>query len=62
MSKSLEYRHNASRCADLAHTAQTPQVKQTLIELSQNWLHLSIQTERTQSLLDEWFPDHDRVD
>ena len=54
-----ECRERALQCADLAHTARTPQLKQTLIELSQSWLKLSIELERNQALLAE-NPEPDR--
>jgi hypothetical protein len=49
-----ECRQRAVQCADLAHTARTPELKTLLINLSQNWLKLAIELERTQLLLDEW--------
>lgn len=52
-----ECRKNASRCADLAHAARTPELKQTLIELSRNWLKLAIELERARSLTDEPLPE-----
>jgi len=52
-----ECRKNAWRCADLAHTASAPELKQTLIELSQNWLRLAIELERAQKLLSEFPPE-----
>jgi hypothetical protein len=48
-----ECRKNALRCADLAHEARTPELKQTLIELSRNWLKLAVELERGHGLLDE---------
>jgi hypothetical protein len=42
----------ASRCAELGHSARTPELKQTLLELSRNWLKLVIEIERTHALLD----------
>jgi len=47
-----ECRKNALRCAELAHSASTPELKQTLIELSRNWLKLAIEIERTHIILD----------
>ena len=52
-----ECRKNASRCADLAHAARTPELKQTLIELSRNWLKLAIELERARGLTDESLPE-----
>jgi hypothetical protein len=37
----------------LAHEARTPELKQTLIELSRNWLKLAVELERGHGLLDE---------
>jgi hypothetical protein len=45
-------RQHALRCADLAHTATSPQLKSLLIELSKNWLKLAIELERTHALLE----------
>jgi len=47
-----ECRRHAVRCADLAHSARTPELKQTLIELSRNWLKLAIELERTAAILE----------
>jgi hypothetical protein len=47
-----ECRKNASRCAERAHSARTPELKQTLLELSRHWLKLAIEIERTHALLD----------
>jgi hypothetical protein len=52
-----ECRKNAWQCADLAHTATRPELKQTFIELSKNWLRLAIELERAQTLLSEYPPD-----
>jgi hypothetical protein len=52
-----ECRKNAWYCADLAHAAKTPELTQTLIELSKNWLRLAIELERAQKLLSEYPPD-----
>ena len=51
-----ECRQNAMRCAELAHSAKTIELKQTLIELSRNWMKLAIELERTHALLDEYPP------
>ena len=48
-----ECRLHAMRCAELAATAKTQQLKATLLELAKNWEKLAIGLERTQSLLDE---------
>jgi len=47
-----ECREHASRCAELAHTAKSPDLKMTLINLSKNWLKLAIELERTNALLE----------
>jgi len=49
-----ECRKRASQCADLAHDAKTPDLKNLLIDLSRNWLKLAIELERTHALLDEY--------
>ena len=54
MSMNLDYRKYANRCAELAHTARPPELKRTLLELSQNWLRLAIQNEQMQSSADEF--------
>jgi len=41
------------RCAELAATAKTQQLKATLLELAKNWERLAISLERTHSLMDE---------
>jgi len=48
-----ECRKNALRCADLAHDARTPELKQTLIELSRNWLKLAVELERAHAMVEE---------
>jgi hypothetical protein len=47
-----ECRQHALHCADLAHTARTPELKSTLIELSKNWHKLAIELEGARELLD----------
>ena len=37
-------------CSELAHSAE---LKLTLTQLSQNWLKLAVEVERTHALLDE---------
>src|SRR5262249_42009759 len=51
-----ECRRHAVRCADLAHSARSPELKQTLIELSRNWVKLAIELERTYAVLDDTEP------
>jgi hypothetical protein len=38
-------RSNAARCAELAVTAHTPQLRATFLDLSKNWEKLAIQLE-----------------
>jgi len=47
-----ECRVHASRCAELAEEATSPQLKQTFIALSRNWLKLAIEVERNHALTD----------
>jgi len=46
-------REHASRCAELAHDAKTPELKLILIDLSKNWLKLAIELEQAAALLSE---------
>jgi hypothetical protein len=48
-----ECRLRAMRCAELAATAKSQQLKATLLELSKNWVKLAESLERTQALLDD---------
>jgi response regulator RpfG family c-di-GMP phosphodiesterase len=48
-----ECREHAARCAEMAVTAATPELKATLAELSQIWEHLAFSLERILELLDE---------
>jgi hypothetical protein len=48
-----ECRLHAMRCAELAATAKTRQLKATLLELSANWVKLAESLEKTKPLLDE---------
>jgi len=48
-----ECRKNAVRCAELAATAHTPQMKATFLELSMNWERLAIQLEDAFAQIDE---------
>jgi hypothetical protein len=45
-------RQHASRCAELAHSARSPELKMTLIDLSKNWMKLAVQLERNHVLLE----------
>jgi hypothetical protein len=47
-----ECREYALRCADLAHTARTPKLKELLIDLSKNWIKLAIELERSAALVE----------
>jgi hypothetical protein len=55
-----EYRQNAWRCAELAHTAKTPELKQTLLDLSKAWLKLAVEVDRGHVLLDKNPPSEKR--
>jgi hypothetical protein len=48
-----ECRSHAARCAELAVTASTPQLKATFLELSKNWEKLAIQLEDAFAQIDE---------
>jgi hypothetical protein len=52
----IECRNNALRCADLALAARTPELKQTLNELSRSWTKLAIGLEYTIALLNDDAP------
>jgi len=47
-------RENALRCANLAHEARSPELKMTLVNLSQNWLKLAIELEQMDKLMDDF--------
>jgi len=49
-------RKHSVRCAEMARTARTPQLKQTLSELAQSWGKLAVQIERNLALRDEPLP------
>jgi len=46
-----ECRRRALRCADLAHTAKSPELKSTLIDLSENWMRIALDLEHTYALM-----------
>jgi hypothetical protein len=48
-----ECRSHAARCAELAVSASTPQLKATFLELSKNWEKLAIQLEEAFAQIDE---------
>jgi hypothetical protein len=48
-----EFRLNAMRCAELAATAKTPQLRATLLDLSKSWVRLAESVEKTYALMDE---------
>ena len=48
-----ECRRNAARCAELAVTASTPQLKATFLELSKNWEKVAIQLEDAFAQIDD---------
>jgi hypothetical protein len=43
----------AARCAELAMTARTPQLKMTLLELSKTWQKLALDLEYFIVIIDE---------
>ena len=49
-----EYRENALRCAELAHTAKTPELTTLLIGLSKTWTKMAREFERSQTLLEDY--------
>jgi hypothetical protein len=48
-----ECRLRAMRCAELAASARTAQLKATLLGLSKEWEKLAIDLEKTRALLEE---------
>ena len=46
-------RKHSVRCAEMARTARTPQLKETLSDLAQSWGKLALQIERNLALRDE---------
>jgi hypothetical protein len=48
-----ECRLRAMRCAELAASARTSQLKATLLGLSKEWEKLAIDLEKTRALLEE---------
>jgi hypothetical protein len=52
-----ECRQNALRCAGLAHTAKSPQLSMLLVNLSENWVKMADELERSQRLLEDYPPD-----
>jgi hypothetical protein len=55
-----ECRLHAMRCAELAATAKSQQLKATLLELSKNWVRLADSLETTLALMDEGDVDFKR--
>jgi hypothetical protein len=51
--RAAECRLRAIRCAELATTATTSQLKATLLDLSKNWLRLGESLEKTHALMVE---------
>jgi hypothetical protein len=49
---SRECRQYAWRCAELAQSARTPELKALLLELSKNWVKLAIQMENNIAIRD----------
>jgi len=56
-----EYRLKLLRCAELAASARTSQLKMTLLTLSKTWEKLAIEREQTRRLLDESQVDFKRT-
>jgi hypothetical protein len=48
-----ECRLRAMRCAELARTAKTPQLKTTLLDLSKSWVRLAESLEQNHAVMDE---------
>jgi hypothetical protein len=48
-----ECRKHAARCAELAMTARSPELKAALLELSKNWENLAISLEAVKGLVGE---------
>jgi hypothetical protein len=48
-----ECRLHAMRCAEVAASAKTLQLKATLLDLSKNWVRLAESLEKTHALMEE---------
>jgi hypothetical protein len=48
-----ECRLHSMRCAELAATAKSPQLKATLLDLSKGWVRLAEGLEKNHTLMDE---------
>ena len=48
-----EYHRNAARCAELAVSARSEQLKAALLQLSKNWEHLAIDLENRVAMPDD---------
>ena len=55
-----ECRTRALRCAELAASAKTPQLRKTLTDLSRSWAQLAVQFEVTEALLHHYRMSSDR--
>jgi hypothetical protein len=53
MTDPSECRQRAEECLRAAQTAQTPELKATLLTMARLWTALGVQTQRLQALLDE---------
>jgi len=51
--RSQRISQNAVRCAELAVSARSEQLKAALLQLSKNWEHLAIDLENRVAMLDE---------
>jgi hypothetical protein len=50
-------RKNALRCADLAHTAKSPELSMLLVDLSKSWMKLADELEQSQRLVEDYQPE-----
>jgi hypothetical protein len=55
-----ECRLHALRCAELATTAKTPQLRATFLDLSKSWVRLAEKLEKSHALMDEYEVDFDK--
>jgi hypothetical protein len=57
-----EYRINAVRCAELASSVRTPQLKVMFSELSNGWENLALDIEKTDALIADDDMDYNKLD
>jgi hypothetical protein len=53
MTDPSECRQRADECLHAAQTAQTPELKATLLTMSRLWTALAVQSQRLRTLMDE---------